>query len=71
MRSAGTVRQLHADCLEVFSSSPVSDCGGVMADWSQLAWAPVLLSMEHVEFDTSSLETEEQVHEVQSPARTD
>jgi hypothetical protein len=34
-----------------------------MADRGPLAWAPVRLSTEHVEFDTRSLETEEQVHE--------
>ena len=36
----------------------------IMDDRGPLAWVPVRLSTEHVEFDTSSLETEEQVHEV-------
>jgi hypothetical protein len=35
----------------------------IMADRGPLAWAPVRLSTKHVEFDNSSLETEEQVYE--------
>ncbi len=33
-----------------------------MADWGPLAWAPVRLSTEHVEFNTCSMETDVQVH---------
>jgi hypothetical protein len=35
----------------------------IMEGRGPLAWVPVRLSTEHVEFDTSSLETEERVHE--------
>ena len=34
----------------------------IMDDRGPLAWVPVRLLTEHVEFDTSSLEMEEQVH---------
>jgi hypothetical protein len=34
----------------------------IMADLSPLAWAPVRLSTEHVEFDTCSMEMDVQVH---------
>ncbi len=36
--------------------------GVIMADRRPLAWAPIRLSTEHVKFDTSSLETDVQVH---------
>ena len=34
----------------------------IMANWGPLAWTPVRLSTEHVEFDTCSMETDVQVH---------
>ena len=53
-------------CLTMWLAASVRTCGTadvIMADRSPLAWAPVRLSTEHVEFDNSSLETEEQVCE--------
>jgi hypothetical protein len=53
-------------CLTMWLAASVRSCGTadvIMADRGPLAWATVRLSTEHVEFDTISLETEEQVQE--------
>ncbi len=44
------------------SLRPCRNVDAEMVDWGPLAWAPVRLELENVEFDTGCLETEEETH---------